>query len=163
MYEAQQWGSYKVTKNIFKFDKFGLDGLFALIKNTENGFMLNKETRNKGNYNVEFLTITNTTFDNISESILDYHRGGYDESTIGGSLVFDNNTVTNSGAKQRDAILLKNRGIVNVSLKNNTFENNPVKLIAVLWGEKDQKPEDNKITKSGEVKVVQNLKLELVY
>ncbi|CAG5085609.1 Oidioi.mRNA.OKI2018_I69.PAR.g10942.t1.cds [Oikopleura dioica] len=36
MYEAQQWGSYKDTKNIFKFDKFGLDGLLALIKNTEN-------------------------------------------------------------------------------------------------------------------------------
>ena len=135
----------------------------STIKNIDNGFMLNKETRNKGNYNVEFLTITNTTFDNVSESILDYHRGGYDESTIGGSLVFDNNTVTNSGAKQRDAILLKNRGIVNVSLKNNTFENNPVKLIAVLWGEKNQMPEDNKITNSGEVKVVQNLKLELVY
>ena len=135
----------------------------TIIKDNENGFLLNKETRNKGNYNVEFLTITNSSFDNVAGSILDYHRGGYDESTIGGSLVFDNNKVTNSGQNQSDGILLKNRGIVNVSLKDNSFENNPVKLIAVLWGEKGQKSESNKIVKSGEVKVVQNLKLEIVY
>ena len=135
----------------------------SVVSNNQNGFILNKETRDKGNYNVEFLTIKNSTFDNISGAILDYHRGGYDESTIGGNLIFENNVVTNSGKKQSDSILIKNRGIVNVSLKNNTFKNNPVNLIAVLWGEKGQKPEGNTISKSGEVKVVQNLKLKLVY
>ena len=135
----------------------------SIIKNNLNGFIVNKETDNKGDYNVEFVTITNTTFDNISGSILDYHRGGYDESTIGGNLVFENNTVTNSGANQQDSILIKNRGIVNLTLKNNTFTNNPVKLIAVLWGEKGQKPEANTISNSGEVKIVKNLKLKLMY
>lgn len=133
------------------------------IKNSKNGFILNTETRNKGDYNVEFLTITNSNFDNISGSILDYHRGGYDESTIGDNLVFNNNTVTNSGKMQNDSILIKNRGIVNLSLKDNTFKNNPVKLVAILWGEKGQKPENNTITNSGEVKVVKNLKLKLMY
>ena len=158
---------------ITDFDKvlFTYKGSFAdeitvdnsVFSNNNEGFILNTETRNKGDYNVEFLTITNTSFDNIAGSVLDYHRGGYDESTIGGNLVFNNNTVTNSGKMQADSILIKNRGIVNLSLKDNTFKNNPVKLVAILWGEKGQKPENNKIKNSGEVKVVQNLKLKLMY
>ena len=135
----------------------------SIFKNHENGFLLNKETKNRGDYNVEFLTIKGSVFDNIGGSILDYHRGGYDESTIGGSLVFENNTVTNSGENQENGILIKNRGIVNVSLANNNFEDNAVKLIAILWGEKGQKPLNNTISNSGEFKVVQNLKLDLVY
>ena len=77
--------------------------------------------------------------------------------------MFDNNTVTNSGKAQPDSILIKNRGIVNLSLKDNTFINNPVKLVAILWGEKGQKPEGNNITNSGEVKIVKNLKMKLMY
>jgi len=59
--------------------------------------------------------------------------------------------------------LIKNREMVNVSFKGNTFENNPVKLIAVFWGAKEQKPEVDIINDSREVKVVENLKLKLVY
>ncbi|MEP1382305.1 MAG: chondroitinase-B domain-containing protein [Paraglaciecola sp.] len=135
--------------------------LDSVIKNNQGGFLLNQETDNKGDYNAEFVTIKDTTFDNISGVILDYHRGGYDESTIGGNLVFANNTVTGSG--EAGGLLIKNRGIVNVELKNNTFKNNPVKLIAVLWGEKSQKPENNTINGSGKIEIVQNLKLELIY
>ncbi|MBU2887110.1 DUF4957 domain-containing protein [Gilvimarinus agarilyticus] len=149
-----------VSRGSFADDILVTDSSFT---NNQNGFLLNKETRNKGNYNVEFLTITGSTFDSIAQSVLDFHRGGYDESTIGGNLVFENNTVTNSGKMQQESMLIKNRGIVNVSLANNTFKDNPVKVIAVLWGEKGQKPENNEIKNSGEIKVVQNLKLELMY
>ena len=133
------------------------------IKNNMNGLVLNTETDNKGDYNVEFLTIKHSIFDNISGTILDYHRGGYDESTIGGNLVFEHNTVSNSGKVQKDNILIKNRGIVNVSLKDNTFTNNSVKIIAVLWGEKGQKPVNNTINNSGNINTVKNLKLNLLY
>jgi len=135
----------------------------SVIKNSNHGFQLNTETDDKGDYNAEFVILKNNEFTNINETILDYHRGGYDESTIGGNLVFQNNTVTNSGKQESDHILIKNRGIINVDFSNNTFKNNPVKLIAVLWGEKDQKPVDNTIEKSGEIQVVQNLKLKLMY
>ncbi|TYK67081.1 chondroitinase-B domain-containing protein [Colwellia echini] len=133
----------------------------SVISNNQNGFILNKENDDKGDYNVEFLTITNTTFDNNAGLIVDYHRGGYDESTIGGNFVFENNTVTNSGVK--GGLLMKNRGIVKVSFANNTFKNNPVKLIAILWGEKGQKPINNTMVNSGEVEVVQNLEMKLMY
>ncbi|MFC4722612.1 chondroitinase-B domain-containing protein [Geojedonia litorea] len=135
----------------------------STIKNCDNGFMLNKETNNGGDYNAEFVTINNTYFDNIGGTILDFYRGGYDESTIGGYLKFNENTVTNSGKTQKDQILIKNRGIVNVELSNNTFENNPVKFIAILWGEKGQKPVDNSIKNSGRIEIVQNLELKLMY
>jgi len=135
----------------------------SIIKNCERGFMLNKETNDKGDYNCEFVTLTNSTFDNISEVVLDYYRGGYDESTIGGNLTLNNNTFTSCGKAEKDHILIKNRGIVNVDFSNNTFKNNPVKLIAVLWGAKGQKPDNNTIVKSGKIEVVQNLKLKLMY
>ena len=58
---------------------------------------------------------------------------------------------------------MKNRGIVNVKFVDNTFKNNPVKLVAILWGEKGQKEENTTLVNSGEIKIVQNLKLKLVY
>ncbi|WP_299670397.1 chondroitinase-B domain-containing protein [uncultured Polaribacter sp.] len=135
----------------------------SIVKNCLKGFHLNKEINDKGDYNAAFVLITNVTFDTISETILEYYRGGYDESTIGGNLVFNNNTVLNSGKSSTNNILIKNRGIVHVEFKNNTFKNNPVKLIAILWGEKGQKPVDNTIVNSGKVAIVQNLKLKLMY
>jgi len=135
----------------------------SVIKNCTKGIQLNKEKNDKGDYNSEFVYVTNTSFSNVNENVLDYYRGGYDESTIGGNLVFDNNTVTNCGGSDTTAILIKNRGIVNVKFANNTFKNNPVKAVAVLWGEKGQKPENNTIYNSGEIKVIQNLKLKLMY
>ncbi|WP_339721926.1 chondroitinase-B domain-containing protein [uncultured Paraglaciecola sp.] len=148
----------EVSKGSFADNIVVLD---SIIKNTQNGFLLNQETNDKGDYNSEFVTIKNTSFINVSGSVIDYYRGGYDESTIGGNLVFANNTVTQSGEK--GGTLIKNRGIVNLVLEGNTFKNNPVKLIAILWGDKGQKPVDNKISNSGKVEIVQNLKLKLMY
>ncbi|CAH8296505.1 poly(beta-D-mannuronate) lyase [Mariniflexile fucanivorans] len=135
----------------------------STVKNCERGFMLNKETNDGGDYNAEFVVFNNTTFDNIQEVALDYYRGGYDESTIGGNLILKNNTFTNSGKSEKDSILIKNRGIVNVEFSKNTFKNNPVKRIAILWGEKGQEPGENTIINSGKIEVVQNLELKLMY
>lgn len=94
---------------------------------------------------------------------MDYYRGGYDESTIGGNLKIEGSTFTNCGKAQAEHILIKNRGIIYVTIENNIFKNNPVKTIAVLWGEKGQKPGKNNIVNSGEFKVVQNLEMKLMY
>ncbi|GGG14503.1 hypothetical protein GCM10011344_13910 [Dokdonia pacifica] len=135
----------------------------SVIQNTVRGIQLNKETNDKGDYNAGFVFIEDSQFTNVGMNILDYYRGGYDESTIGGSLFVSRNTFTNCGIQEKSNILLKTRGIVHVILENNTFKNNPIKTIAVLWGEKGQKPINNTIVNSGEIKVVQNLKLKLVY
>lgn len=133
------------------------------IADTQNGILLNKEVNDKGDYNSGYVIIENSSFTNVSKNVLDYYRGGYDESTIGGILEVSGNTFKNCGKQEVNNILLKTRGIVNVVLKDNTFTNNATKFIAVLWGEKDQKPENNTLKNSGSIEVVQNLKLKLVY
>ncbi len=135
----------------------------SVIKNTQRGIQLNKEVNDKGDYNAAFVFIQDSQFENVAIDVLDYYRGGYDESTIGGSLVVTGNTFTKCGASDSANILLQTRGIVNVTLANNTFTNNRVKYVAVLWGEKGQEPVNNTVSNSGEIKVVQNLKLKLVY
>ncbi|RCW93354.1 poly(beta-D-mannuronate) lyase [Winogradskyella arenosi] len=135
----------------------------SIIKDCARGIQLNKETNDKGDYNSEFVYVENNSFTNVKANVLNYYRGGYDESTIGGNLVFKGNTVTQSGQDDDENILIKTRGIVNVEFADNTFKNNPVKFTAILWGEKGQKPENNIVQNSGKIEVVQNLKLKLVY
>ncbi|MBX9888621.1 MAG: alginate lyase [Flavobacteriaceae bacterium] len=133
------------------------------ISNCANGFLLNKETNDGGDYNAEFVTFTSSKFESIQGSVLDYYRGGYDESTIGGNLKIEGNTFRDCGKMQPENILIKNKGIVYVTIANNTFENNPVKIIAILWGAKGQAPGNNTIVNSGKFEVVQNLELKLMY
>lgn len=133
------------------------------LKNCANGIELAAETNDKGDYNTEFLTVDNCQFDNIPNNVIDYYRGGYDESTIGGNLILTNSTFTNCGAREANGILLNTRGIINVDISKNTFKNNRVKLVALLWGAKNNTHSDNEIVSSGKIIVEENLKLKLVY
>ncbi|MDV7138204.1 chondroitinase-B domain-containing protein [Maribacter sp. TH_r10] len=133
------------------------------ISDCENGIELSEETNDKGDYNVEYLTIDNCSFTNVNQNVIDYYRGGYDESTIGGNLLVTNSTFTNCGSKEKNRILLNHRGIVNVNINKNTFTDNKVELVALLWGAKNNVASDNKISNSGEIKVEENLKLKLMY
>ena len=133
------------------------------ISNCENGIELSEETNDKGDYNAEYLTINNCTFNNVKLNVIDYYRGGYDESTIGGNLMVNNSTFTNCGAKEANGILLNTRGIVNVNIADNTFKNNKVKLVALLWGAKNNSHSNNTIQNSGKIIVEENLKMKLMY
>ena len=133
------------------------------IADCENGIELSEETNDKGDYNVEYLTIQNCTFTNVNQNVIDYYRGGYDETTIGGNLLVTNSSFSNCGSKEENGILLNTRGIVNVDISNNTFKNNNVKLVALLWGAKNNSHADNVITNSGQIKVEENLKMKLMY
>ncbi|PQV48856.1 poly(beta-D-mannuronate) lyase [Jejuia pallidilutea] len=133
------------------------------ISNCFNGLELSEETNDKGDYNTEYLTVENCTFDKVKQNVIDYYRGGYDESTIGGNLLVVNSTFTNCGAQEENNILLNHRGIINVNIVNNTFKNNPVNLVALLWGAKNNTHSGNTIINSGKIKVEENLKLKLMY
>ena len=122
-----------------------------------------KLTNDKGDYNTEYLTINNCNFKNVKSNVIDYYRGGYDESTIGGNLFLTNSTFTNCGAKEKNGILINTRGIINVDISKNTFKNNPVKLVALLWGAKNNSYADNQISNSGKIRVEENLKMKLMY
>ncbi|MGQ7947374.1 chondroitinase-B domain-containing protein [Flavobacterium sp. WC2509] len=150
----------KAYKNSFA-DTVSIDN--TVIKNCKRGLILAEENDDLGEYNAEFVYITNSKIDNVQNSILDYYRGGYDESTIGGNLVFQNNIITNCGKEEKSGVLIKTTGIVNVEISKNSFLNNTVKFIAVLWGEKKQEPKENIIKNSGEFKTEQNLKQKMMY
>ncbi|APY00971.1 chondroitinase-B domain-containing protein [Lacinutrix venerupis] len=133
------------------------------ISDCENGLELSEETNDRGDYNTEYLTVDNCTFTNVKQNVIDYYRGGYDESTIGGNLLVTNSTFTNSGAKEKNGMLLNHRGIVNVNINNNTFKNNNVKFVSILWGAKNNVESNNALINSGQIKTEENLKQTLMY
>ncbi|MCI4669561.1 MAG: DUF4957 domain-containing protein [Bacteroidia bacterium] len=133
------------------------------LKNCKNGLELSEETEDKGEYNAENILIDNCSFEGISQNVVDYYRGGYDESTVGGNLIISNSSFTNCGQKEPNKVLLNTYGIINVDIHDNNFTNNRVKLVALLWGAKNNSHSNNVIKNSGSIKVEQNLKLNLLY
>ncbi|MBT2162284.1 chondroitinase-B domain-containing protein [Zobellia barbeyronii] len=133
----------------------------TIIKNCQNGIELAAE--DKGDYNAEMVSVDHCIFENVQSNIINFYRGGYDESTIGGFLSVTNSTFTDSGKNEKNDILIKTRGIINVTIKNNTFKNNPVELVALLWGEKNNHHLNNTLTNSGKIKVEEQQKLKILY
>jgi poly(beta-D-mannuronate) lyase len=135
----------------------------TVVRNCANGIEMSEETNDKGDYNVEFLTIDSCKFEKVQQNVIDYYRGGYDESTIGGNLNITNSSFIECGGKEGNKILLNTRGIVNVNISNNSFLNNKVKLVALLWGAKNNQHSNNTIQNSGKILVEENLKMKLMY
>ncbi|MBJ2176223.1 DUF4957 domain-containing protein [Aureibaculum sp. A20] len=133
------------------------------ISDCENGIELSEETNDRGDYNTEYLTIDNCQFTNVKQNVIDYYRGGYDESTIGGNLLVTNSTFTNCGAQEKNRILLNHRGIVNVTINKNTFTNNSVQFVSILWGAKNNVASENSFSNSGKIKTEENLVMKLMY
>ncbi|MFD2822139.1 chondroitinase-B domain-containing protein [Lacinutrix iliipiscaria] len=133
------------------------------ISDCENGIELSEETNDRGDYNTEYLTIDNCNFNNVKQNVIDYYRGGYDESTIGGNLLITNSTFTNCGEKEKNKRLLNHNGIVNVNINNNTFKNNKVQFVSILWGAKNNVESNNTVINSGEIKTEENLVMTLMY
>ncbi len=135
----------------------------SIITDCENGIELAAEDDDKGDYNAENLLVTYTEFTNISKNVIDYYRGGYDESTVGGNLIVKGCKFINCGGKEESGILINTYGIINVNIADNSFKNNDVKLIARLWGAKNNVHSNNMIENSGELIVEQNLPMKLMY
>ncbi|AWV97117.1 chondroitinase-B domain-containing protein [Arcticibacterium luteifluviistationis] len=131
------------------------------IQNCNNGIVLAADE--KGDYNAEMVTFENCKFTNIGQNVINFYRGGYDESTIGGYLRVLDSSFEKCGSSEKSGQLLKTRGIINVDISGNTFRNNQVKLIALLWGEKNNHHSENVVTNSGIIKVEQQLKLDILY
>ena len=135
----------------------------TILKNCNNGLELSGEDDDRGDYNAENIFIDNCQFEGIDKNVIDYYRGGYDESTVGGNLEVTNSTFTKCGAKEENKILLNTYGIINVDISNNKFLNNKVKMVARLWGAKNNTYSNNEIKNSGELVVQENLPLKLLY
>ena len=133
------------------------------IVNCDKGIELAAETNERGNYNAEFVNIEKCNFKNIEGNVINYFRGGYDESTIGGNLHIYHSKFNNCGYNAKGSILINTYGIVNVNISNNLFENNHAKWIAILWKEKNCNEINNKIINSGSFFYKKYLKQSLIY
>jgi len=148
----------KASKGSFA-DSIGMRN--TIIQNCENGIVLAADE--KGDYNAEMLTFDNCEFVNIQRNVINFYRGGYDESTIGGFLTLMNNTFSECGKKETKGLLIKTPGIINVLIANNTFKNNPVKMSALIWGAKNNHEQKNTIINSGRIEIEEQQKLEIIY
>jgi len=135
----------------------------STFRNCKNGLELSEEIEDKGDYNAENIEIDNCTFNAVEANVIDYYRGGYDESTVGGNLSITNSTFVKCGSKEKNGTLLNTYGIINVDISGNTFKNNKVELVAQLWGAKNNSHSNNTITNSGKILVEENLKLKTFY
>ncbi len=122
VYKGTMADSLKVTNSVFR--------------NSYRGFTLGEEKEDVGKYSVEKITFENTVFHHFSQYILDYYRGGNDESTLGGSLSVKH-CVFDAVATAENQTVLKLTGIVNVSILNSIFSNSPTKTLAKLSGTKN--------------------------
>lgn len=78
------------------------------------------ETDNKGYYNAEHIVFTGNTVNRHHGSILSVYRGGNDESTMGPSLNFTSNNLTDC-QPGTDGILVHLYGVQQSLLANNVF------------------------------------------
>ena len=53
--------------------------------------------------------------------------------------------------------------LLHTLITKNTFNNNPVEFVSILWGAKNNVESENELTNSGQIKTEQNLKLKLMY
>lgn len=153
---------YVLKAHKYSFSEF-IKFKSTLIKNSNNGLELSSEDDDRGEYNAENVYIVDSQFDGVVKNVIDYYRGGYDESTVGGNLVVKGSTFTNSGAGEENGVLINTYGIINVDISENTFQNNRVNLVARLWGAQNNSHSDNVVKNSGRLIVEQNLPQKLVY
>ena len=104
----------------------------SVIRDSYSGFNLHKE-KEDGRYNAETVIFSNSVFANLSDYALDYYRGGYDESTIGGELVINHCVFDSIGITKKESVLKLSR-IMFVKINNSIFSNSPVKSTMLLWG-----------------------------
>ena len=133
------------------------------VTNCNNGLELSSEDDDRGEYNAENISIVNCRFEGVDQNVVNYYRGGYDESTVGGNLVVRGSTFSKCGKGEKSGTLINTYGIINVKIENNEFINNPVKLVARLWGAKNNSESNNTLKNSGKIITEQNLPLKLMY
>lgn len=107
------------------------------IRNCYRGLILSQEKEDEGKYSAEFVHLENTIFSNITQYVIDYYRGGLDESTLGGHLLV-NHCVFDLAAKDEKQYILRNNGIVTVTIKNSIFSRSQAKVPLRLIGPKHQ-------------------------
>ena len=106
---------------------------------------LNKEDDEFGIYNSEYVTIENSTFENVGQELISYYRGGTDESTFGPHFELHNSTLKNIGGDKRNKTKssLYLHGVQVTNITGNTFTDSKPFVINHTVGEPKTRIADN--------------------
>ena len=126
------------ANNILIEDSTFTDVTGAILK-------LDKESDDYGIYNAEYLTITRSTFENVQGALVDFYRGGTDESTFGPHFKLMGSTLINVGAGKRNktGASIHLHGVQVTDISNNTFKDSQPFLINHTVGEPKTRIVDN--------------------
>ena len=92
----------------------------SFINNNCNFFLMNDEKEDKGYYNAEKIFIGHNNFRSQTGTLLNIYRGGSDESTLGPSLTFSHNKLSNCSSA--DALITLT-GVQVSTIFSNSFSN----------------------------------------
>ena len=141
-------------------------GTFAdniLIKNsnfeTVSGAILKLDTENDdyGIYNAEYLTIENSSFKDVEGAVVDYYRGGRDESTFGPHFNMTDSSLTNvgHGPRNRSKASVHLHGVQVTNISKNTFNDSTPFLVTHTVSEPKTKIFNNKFVETAAPRVVE--------
>lgn len=106
---------------------------------------LDKESDDYGIYNAEYLTVSRSTFENVQGALVDFYRGGTDESTFGPHFELTDSALTNVGGGKRNKsnASIHLHGVQVAHISGNTFEDSEPFLINHTVGEPKTRVVDN--------------------
>ena len=141
-------------------------GTFAdniLIKNsnfeTVSGAILKLDTENDdyGIYNAEYLTIENSNFNDVEGALVDYYRGGRDESTFGPHFNMTDSSLTNvgHGPRNKSKASIHLHGVQVTNISKNVFQDSTAFLVTHTVSEPKTKIFNNKFVKTAAPRVVE--------
>ncbi len=109
---------------------------------------LDREDDDYGIYNAEYLTVTNSVFENVEGDLVDFYRGGRDESTFGPHFKLTGSTFNTVGHGKRNASKssLYLHGVQVTDISGNTFKNSRPFLINHTVGEPKTRIEGNEFS-----------------
>lgn len=112
---------------------------------------LASESDDYGIYNSEYVTITDSTFKDIGGAVVDYYRGGTDESTFGPHFLMTGSTLENVGKNKRNKskASLYLHGVQVTNINGNTFTDSRPFLINHTVGEPKTEISGNTFSRTG--------------
>ena len=115
---------------------------------------MNREVDDRGNYNAEYITITDSRFENVG-AVADIYRGGRDESTFGPHFVMSSSRVTSTDTDEDNTkgASIRLFGVQAVDIHSNEFVNTKRVQILETVGDPVTKLADNRFTETPEPEV----------
>ena len=95
-------------------------------------FALNLETDDLGIYNGEYISISGTTFENVSGAVANIYRGGTDESTFGPHFELRSSSLASvgNGSRNKSGASIRLLGVQATDIFDNAFvDSQPVRVI----------------------------------